>query len=70
LLPAGGSSCKPGSIAIAWRPGAAVKARYSKHYRINEDELAWLGARVEDLGRVVAAICAERIEALEKSFAA
>lgn len=46
---------------------AYVKARYSKHYRITEDELAWLGERVADLGRVVEMICAERIEALERT---
>lgn len=46
---------------------AYVKARYSKHYRITEDELAWLGERVEALGRVVEVICAERIEALERT---
>ncbi|WP_017183295.1 nucleotidyltransferase [Sphingobium xenophagum] len=49
---------------------AYVKARYSKHYRITEDELAWLGERVEALGRVVEVICAEHIEALERSAAA
>ena len=43
---------------------AYVKARYSKHYRITHDELEWLGARVEELGRVVHAVCLERIEAL------
>lgn len=46
---------------------AYVKARYSKHYRITEDELAWLGDRVTNLGRVVEMICAERIEALERT---
>ncbi len=45
---------------------AYVKARYSKHYRISEDELKWLGARVEELGRVVQTICAEHIERLER----
>jgi uncharacterized protein len=49
---------------------AYVKARYSKHYRITEEELAWLGAQVEELGRVVHAVCSERIAALEKSAAA
>ena len=44
---------------------AYVKARYSKHYRISEDELAWLGARVEELGQVVHAVCSERIAQLE-----
>lgn len=49
---------------------AYVKARYSKHYRITEDELAWLGERVEALGRVVEVICTERIEALERTVQA
>lgn len=42
------------------------KARYSKHYRITKDELEWLGVQVEELGRVVHAVCSERIEALAK----
>jgi predicted nucleotidyltransferase/HEPN domain-containing protein len=49
---------------------AYVKARYSKHYRIGADELAWLSERVEELGQVVQAICLERIESLERSAAA
>lgn len=49
---------------------AYIKARYSKHYRITEEELAWLGEHVESLGRVVEVICAEHIEALERSAAA
>ncbi|WP_230628526.1 HEPN domain-containing protein [Sphingomonas sp. Leaf37] len=49
---------------------AYVKARYSKHYRITEEELTWLGAQVEELGRVVHAICAERIAELESKAAA
>jgi predicted nucleotidyltransferase/HEPN domain-containing protein len=44
---------------------AYVKARYSKHYRISAEELAWLGEHVEELGRVVHAICSERIAQLE-----
>lgn len=40
---------------------AYVKARYSKHYRITEDELTWLGSCVEELGRAVHAICSDRI---------
>ena len=44
---------------------AYVKARYSKHYRITEDELKWLGGCVEQLGRAVHAICSERIAELE-----
>jgi uncharacterized protein len=44
---------------------AYVKARYSKHYRISEEELVWLGTQVEELGRVVHAVCSERIAELE-----
>jgi len=44
---------------------AYVKARYSKHYRISEEELTWLGERVEDLRRIVHEICSERIAQLE-----
>ncbi len=46
---------------------AYVKARYSKHYRITEEELRWLGARVEELGRAVHAICSERLGALRRT---
>ncbi|GAC1502193.1 MAG: nucleotidyltransferase and HEPN domain-containing protein [Steroidobacteraceae bacterium] len=49
---------------------AYVKARYSKHYRISQEELAWLGERVEELGRVVQDVCAERIHMLQQSAAA
>jgi predicted nucleotidyltransferase/HEPN domain-containing protein len=44
---------------------AYVKARYSRHYRISEEELTWLGERVEELGQVVHAVCSERIAMLE-----
>ncbi len=44
---------------------AYVKARYSKHYRITEEELLWLGGCVEELGRAVHSICSERIAELE-----
>ena len=49
---------------------AYVKARYSKHYRISADDLAWLGERVEKLGRVVQAICSEHVEMLKRRSAA
>ena len=49
---------------------AYVKARYSKHYRISAEELAWLRERVEVLGRAVQVICEEQIAALERSAAA
>ena len=42
-----------------------MKARYSKHYKITEDELRWLGERVEELGRAVHVVCLERIALLE-----
>lgn len=44
---------------------AYVKARYSKHYRITDEDLMWLGCCVEELGRAVHAVCSERISALE-----
>ena len=44
---------------------AYVKARYSKHYRISEEELAWLGERVAVLAGIVETICRERIAQLE-----
>ena len=47
---------------------AYVKARYSKHYRISEEELSWLGERVEELGRVVHIVCSEKIAQLEQAL--
>jgi predicted nucleotidyltransferase/HEPN domain-containing protein len=44
---------------------AYVKARYSKHYRVSEEELAWLRERIEELGRVVYEVCRERLDELE-----
>lgn len=46
---------------------AYVKARYSRHYRIGEEELIWLSDRVEELGQVVHQICSERITELERA---
>jgi len=43
---------------------AYVKARYSKHYRITEEELAWLGERVAVLAGIVETVCRERIAQL------
>ena len=43
---------------------AYVKARYSKHYQISAEELTWLGAQVEALGRVVHLVCSEKIAEL------
>lgn len=44
---------------------AYVKARYSKHYQITQEELAWLGEQVEELGRVVQDVCLERLAVLD-----
>jgi len=46
---------------------AYTKARYSKHYKISEEELAWLGERVEELGRVVHQVCTDKIAELEQA---
>lgn len=46
---------------------AYTKARYSKHYRISEDELTWLGTRIEELGRVVHNVCTEKVAELAKA---
>jgi uncharacterized protein len=48
---------------------AYTKARYSKHFKISEEELTWLGARIEELGRVVHQVCSDRITELEKAAA-
>ncbi len=49
---------------------AYVKARYSKHYKISAEELSWLGAQIEELGRVVHIICSEKIAELEEAVRA
>ncbi|MGV1682362.1 nucleotidyltransferase and HEPN domain-containing protein [Sphingopyxis sp. NJF-3] len=49
---------------------AYTKARYSKHYKISEEELTWLGARTEELGRVVHQVCTDTIAELEKAVGA
>jgi len=46
---------------------AYVKARYSKHYRISEEELAWLAEQIEELGRLVHSACSERISELKNA---
>ena len=45
---------------------AYVKARYSKHYRITADELAWLSERVSELAKAVEVVCLERIRVLKR----
>ncbi|MEO1240895.1 MAG: HEPN domain-containing protein [Pseudomonadota bacterium] len=46
---------------------AYVKARYSKHYKIAEDELTWLGHRAEALAELVKQACEERLDELAKA---
>ena len=46
---------------------AYTKARYSRQYRISEEELTWLGERVEELGRVVHQVCTDKIAELESA---
>ena len=46
---------------------AYTKARYAKHYKISEEELTWLGERVEELGRIVHQVCTDKIAELEKA---
>ena len=48
---------------------AYVKARYSKHYKIDTAELEWLGTCVETLGQAVHAVCSDRITLLEAAVA-
>lgn len=43
---------------------AYVKARYSKHYKISSEELAWLTDRVEVLRGLATAVCEERLAQL------
>ncbi|HYE28325.1 MAG TPA: HEPN domain-containing protein [Allosphingosinicella sp.] len=46
---------------------AYVKARYSRHYRISDEQLAWLSARIELLQTIVREVCEARIAALEEA---
>ncbi|MBB4187286.1 hypothetical protein GGE07_003950 [Sinorhizobium terangae] len=47
---------------------AYVKARYSKHFEITEEALAWLLERTEHLHGLVEAICKERLTELERAL--
>lgn len=46
---------------------AYVKARYSRHYRITDEQLAWLSGRVDLLQRTVREVCEERIATLAEA---
>jgi len=41
---------------------AYVDARYSPHYKISAEELAWLGERVAVLQGLVKTVCEERLD--------
>lgn len=43
---------------------AYVKARYSEHYKISDEELAWLATRVADLRTLVDDMCKRRLAEL------
>lgn len=45
---------------------AYVKARYSKHYKISGEELAWLTERVEVLRGLTKTVCEERLTQLRR----
>jgi len=47
--------------------GAYVNARYSRHYRITPEELAWLTERVTLLQDLIRTICDARVEELAKA---
>ncbi|KKX26159.1 nucleotidyltransferase, partial [Rhizobium sp. LC145] len=48
---------------------AYVKARYSKHFEITEEALAWLLERTEHLHSLVEMVCKERLAELEQKNA-
>lgn len=49
---------------------AYVNARYSPHYAISDEELAWLGERVAMLRTLVEEVCREHLDALGRDVAA
>lgn len=46
---------------------AYVKARYSRYYRISDEQLAWLSARVELLQTIVRELCEARLAELARA---
>lgn len=46
---------------------AYVKARYSRHYRISDEQLTWLSSRVELLQTIVRDLCEARIAELARA---
>lgn len=49
---------------------AYVKARYSEHYKISDEELAWVGDRVDVLRALAAKLCEVRLAELRTVIAA
>lgn len=48
---------------------AYVKARYSRHYKVTDEELTWMGERIELLQARVVAICEARLNELRAAAA-
>lgn len=46
---------------------AYVKARYSRHYKITDEQLAWLGERIDRLQALVKVLADERFDALTRA---
>jgi predicted nucleotidyltransferase/HEPN domain-containing protein len=46
---------------------AYVKARYSRQYRITDEQLEWLSGRIDHLQRLVLQLCEERIAGLAEA---
>lgn len=46
---------------------AYVKARYSRHYKVSDEELAWMAERIEVLRDVVSVACSRRLEEMRRS---
>lgn len=44
-----------------------VKARYSRYYRISDEQLAWLSVRVENLLWIVRELCEQRLVDLSEA---
>jgi hypothetical protein len=40
---------------------AYVNARYSEHYKVSDEELAWISEHVAELQALVKAVCEERL---------
>ena len=61
------SSTRDEKRAYARLREAYINARYSREYRITNEQLEWLGTRVELLKALVEGACRERLEKLERA---